>query len=188
MSLLVISIILGLFLLHKKKNIKSNLSIYVYICGGFLFEILFMLDSNGADETFNSIYHIVFPFLISVSMITRITKNIILSNLLFLVIMSLIYCFIEYYNFIALNYTLSILTTLFVLIKLASRYLLNWNNLIDVLIALNLYFMSIASLVSTKVQFWSGSQFVVYMQIFVSFLLFLTLILINVKFWRSIAH
>ncbi len=188
MALLLISFGLILNEIVKKEFVKSDFTYFVYVAFGLVFESIFLIINERYLKQMVDKYHIIFPILITISLIVRYFNNFKTKLIYFLASTAFLCSFLKYPDFVSLNYIISIFGILFIAIDKIRNNQFRWYYLIDVLIALNLYFMLLTQLLSYKVHFWNGSIYVHYMHYLVSFLLFLTLILINVKFWRSIAH
>ncbi len=188
MALLSISVILCVIDLYVKGYNRLYSTMYMYILFGFIFEILFIAPDNFNEQKSIYFYHIIFPLSLTISIFMRTFGKFYFFIILYS-FFSMILSFIMNYNdFVSLNYLISIFGMLILLLRLSRNNQIKFFNVIDALIALNLYFMSITFILLKKVQFWQVSKYLPYMHNCVTFLLFLTLILINVKFWRSLTH
>ncbi len=182
--------------LAKRGLLRSFSSLYPYVFIGAFFEFLletkkdqlFSFHENIDTVKLVYIYDIIFPICMVVSVMYRFYKKPAYKILVFLSFMALLWIVLNDFLFISINYIMSIVAILILLIWQSKTHSLKWANSIDFLFALNLYFMYINYLQDYKIAVWKYSintQYIYSIQMFFSIS---TLILINVKFWRSLNH
>ena len=184
LSILLLATSLGIFSCFKNK-IDDNITYLTYSFLGLIFEIIFRFSNNHRIEY---LFDLIFPICITVSIIKRHFSNANKFILLCLFFTTFLYFFVEIKFFKFFNYSQSIIWILIYLICKSRNKFLKWSNSIDILIAINLYFMYLAFFVSQKILSWQESIYISFYHSIVMFLLILTLILINVKFWRSLTN
>ena len=182
--------------LAKKGFIRSFSTLYPYVFIGAFFDFsfsikkyqLFSFHENIDIVTLINIYDFVFPICIVVSVLTRLFRKPAFKIIVFFPAMALLWIVLDSFLFVTINYMTSMAAILMLLIWQSKKHSLKWINGIDCLIVLNLYIMYITILQVHKIALWKNSPTMVYMDYIQGYLFILTLILINVKFWRSITH
>ena len=189
-------VVAGTTSLAKRGFIRSLSTLYPYVFIGAFFEFLFETKNHqlfSFHENINTvklvyIYDIIFPICMVVSVMYRLFRKPAYKILVFLSFMALLWIVLNDFLFISINYIMSIAAILMLLIWKSKTHSLKWANSIDCLFALNLYFMYIGYLQAYKIAFWKYSIINQYMYSIQMFVSISTLILINVKFWRSLNH
>jgi hypothetical protein len=189
-------VVAGTASLAKRGFIRSLSTLYPYVFIGAFFEFLFgskyhqllSLHENIDTVKLAYIYDIIFPICMVVSVMYRFFRKPAYKILMFLSFMALLWIVLNDFQFISINYIMSIAAILMLLIWKSKTHSLKWANSIDFLLALNLYFMYINYLQGYKITFWKYSIITQYLYSIQMFLSISTLILINVKFWRSVNH
>lgn len=164
---------------------KENSSYICYVVIGLIFEVLFLLFNAPKDLKIQTYFSVMFPFILSISIVYRLFKYPILLNSLLSITLFIIYITLNNSDFFAINYIINNALYLFLLVKKVKNGKLKWYYSIDSLIIINMYFMYITSLLSQKVISWDNSQLLESFHLTVSIFLIITLCLINVKLWRS---
>lgn len=164
---------------------KENSSYICYVVIGLIFEVLFLIFNAPKDLKIQTYFSVMFPFILSISIVYRLFKYPILLNSLLSITLFIIYITLNNSDFFAINYIINNALYLFLLVKKVKNGKLKWYYSIDSLIIINMYFMYITSLLSQKVISWDNSQLLESFHLTVSIFLIITLCLINVKLWRS---
>ncbi len=189
-------VIAGTASLAKRGFIRSFSTLYPYVFIGAFFEFLFETKNHQLFSFYENIdtiklvyiYDIIFPICMVVSVMYRFFRKPAYKTLVFLSFMAILWIVLNDFLFISINYIMSIMAILILLIWQSKTHSFKWANSIDFLFALNLYFMYINYLQAYKIAVWKYSIINQYMYSIQMFLLISTLILINVKFWRSLNH
>lgn len=189
-------VVAGTTSLAKRGFIRSLSTLYPFVFIGAFFEFLFETKNHqlfSFHENINTvklvyIYDIIFPICLVVSVMNRFFRKPALKIMVFLAFMALLWIVLNDFLFISINYIMSIAAILLLLTWQSKAHSLKWANSIDFLLALNLYIMYISYLQGYKITFWKYSIITQYMFSIQMFLSISTLILINVKFWRSVTH
>lgn len=193
---LALCVVTGTASLAKKGFIRSFSTLYPYVFIGAFFEFFFgvkkyqllSFHENIDIVTFINIYDFVFPICIVVSVLTRLFRKPAFKIIVFFPAMALLWIVLDSFLFVSINYMTSMAAILMLLIWQSKKHSLKWINGFDCLLVLNLYLSYINILQVHKIALWKFSPTLEYLNHIQSFLLILTLILINVKFWRSITH
>lgn len=164
---------------------KENSSYICYVVIGLIFEVLFLLFNAPNDLKIQTYFSSMFPFILSISIVYRLSKYPILLNSVLSITLFIVYITLNNSDFFAINYIINNALYLFLLVKNVKYGKLKWYYSIDSLIIINMYFMYITSLLSQKVFSWNSSQLLEIFHLTVSIFLITTLCLINVKLWRS---
>ncbi|MFN5217671.1 MAG: hypothetical protein ACK5CL_02795 [Sphingomonadales bacterium] len=189
-------VVAGTASLAKRGFIRSLSTLYPYVFIGAFFEFLFQTKTyqlfsfheNIDIVTLVYIYDIIFPMCMVVSVMYRVFGKSAYKIMVFLTFMALLWILLNNFLFVSINYIMSMAAILMLLIWQSKAHSLKWANSIDFLFALNLYFMYINYLQEFKIAVWKYSIINQYQYSIIMFLSISTLILINVKFWRSINH
>ncbi len=185
---LIFSAAFSIFILKRKCFKLPLLTIFTFLFFGLFFELYFFFNPRYIPINVIKIYDIIFPIFIIISFIVRYLNDYFLKILIFFVVEVILYFRIYILDYISINYILSISLLLFLTIKSTLKNSLKLLNLVDIIIAIDLYYMLISSIITYREFYWSGSFYLKTYQLSYYIFLFLTLILINVKFWRSLTH
>ena len=170
-----------------KHPFQINYTNFVYVILGLIFEILFGF-SKFEFSTLTFLYDVIFPISVTITIFIHWLNDFKRILLGYLVIISILIFSLNSLDFISINYTLSIVILLIKIIQHSKYQKLDLDFFIIILIGINLYLMSILNIISHKSVFWETSIYVDYARTFLFIFLIPTLILINVKFWRSLTH
>jgi hypothetical protein len=184
-SLLIAANTLAVISILKNSISKENTTYISYIAFGILFELIFLFTKPNDVNSVQLYFSLLFPYILSISALYRLSKNykIYVSRYTFILLCS--YFTFNINDLIACNFIATISLYLVLIVTGLKIGKIKWHHSIDFLIAINLYFMHVTSLISQKVFSWANSQLLKSFHLTVSLFLLLTLCLINVKLWRS---
>jgi hypothetical protein len=180
--LLIASI--GAFAFIQHSNYKNALPVITYVIAGLAFECLFVYQNYNSIPASTYLYDILFPACMFCSVLVRFNYKFLRVAIAFILTMSVLFLFLDAFDFLAVNYILAISSLLFSAVYQLRNTSPKFIHILEMLIAFGLYLMFLLAFMSYKNHLWESSTLLTQFHTgFVGYLIF-TLILINVKLWR----
>lgn len=167
---------------------KKLLSIKIYVFIGLIFELVFIYQKYNSILPSTLIFDIVFPACIFTSVIIRFTVKYFNPLIVFIITISVLFLILDNFDFLAVNYLLSISSLLFIAVYRTRRTSPKFINVLDIVFSFGLYLMFLNYYISYKYSLWESSSLLNIFHAGFTWYLIITLILVNVKFWRHITH
>ncbi len=172
------------------KNYSSInlLSCINYVFTGLIFEIIFIYQNYNSIVPTTLFFDIIFPICMSASVLIRFTDKYLKPLFTYVITIIVLLLTLDNYNFLAVNYLTAIISlliiTLFKTYKTSPKFI----NLLDIVISFSLYLMFLLTFMSNKYTLWESSTILNIFHAWFTWYMIITLILINVKFWRHITN
>ena len=155
---------------------------------GLIFELSFIYQKHNSIQPSPFIYDIIFPACIFSSVLMRLTDKYLNPLIVFITTMTVLFLILDNFDFLAVNYLLAIGILLFITVYRTRRTSPKFINVLDIVFSFGLYLMFLNYYISYKYSLWESSSLLYIFHAVFTWYLIITLILVNVKFWRHITH
>lgn len=118
----------------------------------------------------------------------RLTDKYLNPLIVFITTMTVLFLILDNFDFLAVNYLLAIGILLFITVYRTRRTSPKFINVLDIVFSFGLYLMFLNYYISYKYSLWESSSLLYIFHAVFTWYLIITLILVNVKFWRHITH